>query len=119
MFKKNKNTVLLPETESHPRGGIKQIADNVADTLSKPFNYGAEKIAEGLTSTSSAQDKLFKAQNPSLNRLGRKDKSYEVKKEKANRANELIVERGYLPKNAEERMNAHRETMKALWDENI
>ena len=119
MFKKNKNTVLSPETESHPRGGIKQIADNVADTLSKPFNYGAEKIAEGLTSTSSAQDKLFKAQNPSLNRLGRKDKSYEVKKEKANRANELIVERGYLPKNAEERMNAHRETMKALWDENI
>ena len=100
MFKKNKNTVLSPETESHPRGGIKQIADNVADTLSKPFNYGAEKIAEGLTSTSSAQDKL-------------------VKKEKANRANELIVERGYLPKNAEERMNAHRETMKALWDENI
>ena len=119
MFKKNKNTVLSPETESHPRGGIKQIADNVADTLSKPFNYGAEKIAERLTSTSSAQDKLFKAQNPSLNRLGRKDKSYEVKKEKANRANELIVERGYLPKNAEERMNAHRETMKALWDENI
>ena len=119
IFKKNKNTVLSPETEAHPRGGIKQIADNVADTLSKPFNYGAEKIAEGLTSTSSAQDKLFKAQNPSLNRLGRKDKSYEVKKEKANRANELIVERGYLPKNAEERMNAHRETMKALWDENI
>lgn len=41
MFKKNKNTVLSPETESHPRGGKKQIADNVADTLSKPFNYGA------------------------------------------------------------------------------
>ena len=98
---------------------IQNVVDRVTSWVQKPFDYVADKIAEWITSTASAQDKLFRAQNPSLNRLWRKDKSYEQKRARADRANELIVERGHLPKNAEERMTAHKETMQALWEENI
>lgn len=98
---------------------IGDAVSKTADILSKPFDKGADVIAQKITGTSSAQDKLFKAQNPSLNRLGRKDKSYEQKRERADRANELIVERGHIPTNAEERMRAHKETMDALWEEHI
>lgn len=92
-----------------------KAVDMTAGILDHPADYIAEKI----TSTSSGQDKLFKAQNPSLNRLGRKDKSYEQKREKADRANELIIERGFMPKNAQERMEAHKATMDAIWNEQI
>lgn len=101
------------------RPSIGEIVSKTADLVSKPLDKTADVIAQKITGTTSAQDKLFKAQNPSLNRLGRKDKSYEQKREKADRANELIVERGHIPTNVEERMYAHKETMDALWKENI
>ena len=117
-FKKGEKTETNSDF-SHSTNWIQNVVDRVTSWVQKPFDYVADKIAEWITSTASAQDKLFRAQNPSLNRLWRKDKSYEQKRARADRANELIVERGHLPKNAEERMTAHKETMQALWEENI
>ena len=71
---------------------------------------GAEKI----TNTVSAQDKLYKAQEPRMNVLSKK-KDIEKRREHSDRANQLIVQNGYIPTNTAERLEAHENTMKNIW----
>ena len=77
------------------------------DSLSE---WGAEK----LTKTSSAQDKLYKAQEPRMNVLSNK-KNLEKRRANSDRANELIIENWFIPKNTAERLDAHQKTLNKLW----
>ena len=75
-----------------------------------------DKWASIVTKTVSAQDKLYKAQEPRMNVLSNK-KNLEKRRANSDRANELIVENGYKPTNTEERLNAHQATLNKLWDQ--
>ena len=79
------------------------IIDRITD-------WGAEKM----TNTVSAQDKLYKAQEPRMNVLSNK-KNLEKRRANSDRANELILENGYKPTNTAERLDAHQATLNKLW----
>jgi hypothetical protein len=78
--------------------------------IDKVTDWGAEKI----TDTVSAQDKLYKAQEPRMNTLTSK-KNLEQRRQNSDRANQLIVENGYMPTNTSERLDAHKATLDKLW----
>ena len=80
--------------------------------LDKVTDYWAELI----TNTVSAQDKLYKAQEPRMNTLTSK-KNLENRRANSDRANQLIVENGYLPTNTSERVEAHQATLNKLWNQ--
>lgn len=81
------------------------IIDRITD-------WGAQKI----TGTVSAQDKLYKAQEPRMNVLSNK-KNLERRRANSDRANVLIVENGYTPTNTAERLEAHQSTLNKLWSQ--
>lgn len=78
--------------------------------LDRMTDWGAQKI----TGTVSAQDKLYKAQEPRMNVLSNK-KNLENRRVNSDRANQLIIENGYVPTNTTERLNAHQATLNKLW----
>lgn len=80
--------------------------------LDRVTDYGAELI----TNTVSAQDKLYKAQEPRMNTLTSK-KNLERRRANSDRANQLIVENGYVPTNTTERVEAHQATLNKLWSQ--
>ncbi|MBO7716781.1 MAG: hypothetical protein J6S85_24655 [Methanobrevibacter sp.] len=75
-------------------------------------DWGAEKI----TKTATAQDKLYKAQEPRMNILTR-NKDLQKRRINSDRANQLIVENGYKPTDTNSRLLAHEATMKKIWGE--
>jgi hypothetical protein len=68
-------------------GSLSKMASRMTNGLDWLSEWGAEK----LTKTSSAQDKLYKAQEPRMNVLSEK-KNLEQKRANSDRANQLIVE---------------------------
>lgn len=78
------------------------------------FERVTDRWAEKITSTASAQDKLYKAQEPRMNVLSNK-KNLERRRSNSDRANELIVQNGYKPTNTAERLEAHQNTLNKLW----
>ena len=100
----NLNTQTNTNTQNN--NGIRQwILDRMTD-------WGAQKI----TGTVSAQDKLYKAQEPRMNVLSNK-KNLEKRRSNSDRANVLIVENGYMPTDTSERLQAHDATMKKIWSQ--
>lgn len=91
------------ETETTEKTEKPWVIDRITD-------WWAEKI----TNTVSAQDKLYKAQEPRMNTLSKK-KDLEKRREHSDRANQLIVQNGYIPTNTSERLEAHETTMKNIW----
>lgn len=71
-----------------------------------------DAVARQLTNTSSAQDKLFKAQNPSINKLGRNVDLW-AKRANSDLANKLIADGWYKPVDTSTRLDAHDATMKS------
>jgi hypothetical protein len=49
-----------------------------------------------------------------MNTLSKK-KDLEKRREHSDRANQLIVQNGYIPTNTAERLEAHETTMKNIW----
>ena len=88
------------------------VKENKSWVIDRITDWGAEKI----TNTVSAQDKLYKAQEPRMNILTRK-KDLEKRREHSDRANQLIVQNGYVPTNTAERLEAHENTMKNIWNQ--
>ena len=84
--------------------------DNAGNVLDRAAEWGAKKI----TWTATAQDKLYKAQEPRMNILSEK-KNLERKRANSDRANELILDNGYKPTNTAERLDAHQKTLNKLW----
>ena len=90
----------------------KKVLNSAWEWLDKIWEYWARKI----TGTTSAQDKLYKAQEPRMNILTRK-KDLEKRRVNSDRANELIVEYWYKPTDTASRLTAHEATMKKIWNE--
>lgn len=93
------------------------LKENGADLKDKAVEW----IANRLSGTKSAQDKLFQAQEPTLNRLS-KGRSTKNIRNKADVANELIVKDiqqngGELPTDVRTREAAHERAMKNKWAE--
>ena len=84
--------------------------DNAGNVLDRAAEWGAKKI----TWTATAQDKLYKAQEPRMNILSEK-KNLERRRANSDRANELILDNGYKPTNTAERLDAHQKTLNKLW----
>ena len=84
--------------------------DNAGNVLDRAAEWGAKKI----TWTATAQDKLYKAQEPRMNILSEK-KNLERRRANSDRANELILDNGYKPTNTSERLDAHQKTLNKLW----
>lgn len=99
-------------TVAHPIESIKWAYKTVAEWLNKVSDWGAEKI----TKTATAQDKLYKAQEPRMNILTR-NKDLQKRRINSDRANQLIVENGYKPTDTNSRLLAHEATMKKIWGE--
>ena len=78
------------------------------------LDWLSEWWAEKLTNTVSAQDKLYKAQEPRMNVLSEK-KNLEKRRANSDRSNQLIVENWYKPTNTSERLKAHEATLNKLW----
>lgn len=97
---------------AHPFDTIKWAYKTVAEWLNNISDRWAEKI----TKTATAQDKLYKAQEPRMNSLTR-NKDLEKKRVNSDRANQLIVENGYKPTDTSSRLLAHEATMRKLWSE--
>lgn len=95
------NTSTNTNTNNQSQGALDRITD-----------WGAEKI----TGTVSAQDKLYKAQEPRMNTLTSK-KDLERRRWNSDRANQLIVENGYTPTNTAERLEAHKATLDKIWNQ--
>ena len=80
-----------------------------------------ERWAEKLSWVNSAQDKLFQAQEPTLNRLSKERNTKNIRN-KSDIANELVVEDikkngGDLPTDTQTRVDAHERAMKNKWKE--
>ena len=88
----------------------------MASRMTNGLDWLSEWWAEKLTKTSSAQDKLYKAQEPRMNVLSEK-KNLEQRRANSDRANQLIVENWYKPTNTSERLQAHDATLKKLWND--
>lgn len=86
----------------------------MASKMSWWLDWLSEWGAEKLTNTVSAQDKLYKAQEPRMNVLSNK-KNLEKRRANSDRANQLIVENWYKPTNTAERLDAHQKTLDKLW----
>ena len=84
--------------------------DNAGNVIDRAAEWGAKKI----TWTATAQDKLYKAQEPRMNILSEK-KNLERRRANSDRANELILDNGYKPTNTSERLDAHQKTLNKLW----
>ena len=97
---------------ANPIESIKKWATAVSDTMDKIWEYWAKKV----TWTSTAQDKLYKAQEPRMNTLTR-NKDLEKRRANSERANELIVENGYKPTDTSSRVLAHEATMRKVWQQ--
>lgn len=82
----------------------------------KALRKAPEAVARKLTQTSSAQDKLFKAQNPTLNVLN-KNRNFKTVRAESDLANDLVVKAGHKPIDTETRRIAHEATMKSKWAE--
>ena len=61
-----------------------------------------------------SQNKAFKALNPTINKLS-KNRWLKSLQNKANRANEIIVEKWYIPKDTQTRADFHQKAMKDTW----
>jgi len=80
-----------------------------------------EWIAERMSWNKTAQDKLFQAQEPTLNRLSKERNTQQIRN-KSDVANELIVKDieknwGALPTDTQSRVDAHERAMKNKWKE--
>lgn len=93
-----------------------KVWSKIYDTVVEPV---ATKWAEIITSTTNAQDKLFKAVSPTLNKLTNKRWNYEQKRQNADRTNELIVEYWHQPENTTEYYNALIRTKQDLWKNEV
>lgn len=103
---KNSRGMSNQNTQTNNNNNVRQwILDRITD-------WGAQKI----TGTASAQDKLYKAQEPRMNVLSNK-KNLEKRRSNSDRANVLIVENGYMPTDTSERLQAHDATMKKIWSQ--
>lgn len=101
-----KNSRGMSNQNTNTNNNVRQwILDRITD-------WGAQKI----TNTVSAQDKLYKAQEPRMNVLSNK-KNLEKRRSNSDRANVLIVENGYMPTDTSERLQAHDATMKKIWSQ--
>lgn len=93
-------------------GAVVDWVKSTANKISEIPEWGAKLI----TKTTTAQDKLFKAQEPRMNILTR-SKDLEKRRLNSDRANQLIVENGYKPTDTSSRLTAHEATMKKKWKE--
>lgn len=85
-------------------------------TKTREAGWVSGRIAQKVTGSSSAEDKLFKAANPNINRLTR-GIDYKNKKANMDISNKAIVESWYTPKNTAERVDAHNKTLTKKWNE--
>lgn len=74
------------------------------------------RIAQKITGSATAEDKLFQAASPNINRLTRWV-DYKNKRANMDLANKAIIEAWYTPKNTAERVVAHLETLNKRWKE--
>lgn len=74
------------------------------------LEWATDATARYFTNTATPEDKLFKAMNPSINKLN-KNVDLKTKKANADTANRLIVEEWYRPTDTATRFNAHEKTM--------
>lgn len=82
----------------------------------KAIKQAPEIVARALTKTNTAQEKLFKAQNPTLNVLN-KNRNFKTIRAESDLANDLIVKSWHKPIDTETRRIAHEATMKSKWAE--
>ena len=100
---------------------IAQWASNLKEWLGNLKNSAVESIAERVSWNKTAQDKLFQAQEPTLNRLSKERNTKNIRN-KAEVANELIVKDikenwWQLPTDTQTRVDAHERAMRNKWKE--
>ena len=100
---------------------IKNAPTKIKDAIVEWKDKVVEGVAEKMVGAKSWQDKLFVAQEPSLNRLSKERNTKNIRN-KADVANELIVKdiqkNGWeLPTDTETRLNAHQRAMNNIWAE--
>lgn len=94
-----------------------EATEQVGKWLTKVKEFSpVEETAKVLTKTSSPHDKLFKAQNPSLNVLN-KNRDFKAIRKQSDLANQLVVDALHIPVDTETRRIAHYATMKSKWGE--
>ena len=97
---------------AHPIETTKGAYSSITKWLDNLSERGAEKI----TNTATAQDKLYKAQEPRMNVLTR-SKDLQKRRVNSDRANQLIVDNWYKPTDTSSRVTAHEATMRKIWKE--
>lgn len=98
-----------------------ETVKNLPENIKNAKDNAVEWIAKRLSWAKSWQDKLFQAQEPTLNRLSKERNTKNIRN-KAEVANELIVKdiqkNGWeLPTDTESRVNAHQRAMDNIWKE--
>lgn len=113
----NKLSQVQPYTKV-PELAVKWAVKTVewAMTIPSAIANAPETIAKTITKTKTSQDKLFKAQNPSLNVLN-KNRNFKTLRAESDLANQLIVDAWHSPIDTETRRIAHEATMKSTWAE--
>ena len=111
----------VPWMVKNATDNIKESAINTKNNLIEMKDKWVEDIAERLSWNKTSQDKLFQAQEPSLNRLS-KERNTEQIRNKADVANELVVKDiqknwGELPTDTQSRVDAHQRAMRNIWSE--
>lgn len=102
----------------------RDIADapwKAKDAIVNAKDNVVESVATRMAWSKTAQDKLFQAQEPTLNRLSKERNTWQIKN-KSDVANELIVkdiEKNWwsLPTDTQTRVDAHERAMKNIWAE--
>lgn len=100
---------------------IKNAVNNTKEAISDGKDAIVEWIAERVSGNKTAQDKLFQAQEPTLNRLSKERNTQQIRN-KSDVANELIVkdiQKNWweLPTDTQSRVDAHERAMRNKWKE--
>lgn len=98
--------------------GIKAIWDIKAPKISPSWMVDdtTDYIAKKIVWTATPQDKLFKAQSPTLNVLN-KNRDFKTLRNQSDTANDLIVKAWHKPVDTDTRRIAHEKTMQSKWKE--
>ena len=120
----NSNIVKWINRYSQDVSSISKLTDNIKSDYNQVWEVKdklVEWAAERLSWNKTAQDKLFQAQEPTLNRLSKERNTKQIRN-KADVANELVVKDiqknwGDLPTDTQSRVDAHERAMKNKWKE--
>lgn len=106
--------------ETGLKKGIKAVWDIKAPKIyispSWMVDNTTDYIAKKIVWTATPQDKLFKAQSPTLNVLN-KNRDFKTLRNQSDTANDLIVKAWHKPVDTDTRRIAHEKTMQSKWKE--